>query len=103
MRLIGALGAIVMAGTATATVAQSASQAFECALPYREAMESLASLEVTGQEKSPGSDLLMQRPSETIKFSTDSLSVFGVKPTSVSLVAAEPLPSARNKIYQMNS
>jgi len=100
MRLTGALTAIAVVCTSTAA-AQSANQAFECALPYRATMETLATLTVTGQSSAAGLSILGQGPSETIEFAPGPTRVFGHAPVKLSLITREPARNARTKTYEV--
>lgn len=101
MRLIGVLAATVAAVTGTATAGQSAVDAFECKLPYHEAIQSLTTLEVINQSRSPGLAILNEGPYETVEFAPGSLRVFGDTPRHISLIAREPAANARDKVYKV--
>lgn len=101
MRAFGATAAAVALCTGGAANAQAANQTFECAQPYREAMQSLASLTVTAQTSDPGLPILLKRASQTVEFDPGATLVFGHAPTKLSFTAAEPLPDEEEPVYQM--
>jgi hypothetical protein len=86
MRLI--IGAIAALGMSSAAVAQTAQQAFECDLPYGDAMGSMGSLTVTNQ--SSASESIIAGPKSIVEFDPGALQVFGQAPTKLSLELVEP-------------
>jgi hypothetical protein len=101
MRLIGGFAALAALASSAAANAQAANQAFECGLPYRAAMEAMATLKVTGQSRHDGIAILSQGPYEVVEFAPDTVQVFGQKPATLSLTVEEPLPDDDEKLYSM--
>ncbi|KPL67540.1 hypothetical protein SZ64_05105 [Erythrobacter sp. SG61-1L] len=84
--------------SATSANAQTAGQAFECALPYQATMNAAGKLEVLRQSSSPGMALL-SGPSNTVEFAVGETKVFGAVPTSLTFKLQEPRQNAPRKTY----
>lgn len=84
--LVGGCAAMLLATTAQA---QNAAKAFECNMPYRDAVTSLAGLEVASQTPIDAIPAL-HGAGDLITFKTASASVYGVQPQSLSLRLLSP-------------
>lgn len=87
------LGLIAMSVLVTGATAPTASQAFQCDLPYRASMESLASLKVLKQEAAPSYMALAFGPHTIITLAPGDTRVFSVAPTALKVRLFEPKPS----------
>lgn len=100
MRLIGALAATAMVCTATAARAQ-ASKAFECALPYRATMESVAALTVTAQREDAGLGGLLGK-GVIVDFAPGSTLIYGQVPSALKLTLREPGMLAEEGVHTIS-
>jgi hypothetical protein len=91
MKILSTASAVAALITATAAQAQDAGKAFECNLPYREAMMAMASLDVLSQSQVKGF-IGLNGDGEKIEFAPGDTLVYGVKPKSLNLKVLPPHP-----------
>jgi hypothetical protein len=101
MKRSGFFAALAALGFSTAAEAQDAGAAFGCALPYRDTMMAMGSLEMLGQtELAPFPGL--HGGGQRISFTPGSLSVLGAKPEMLFLEILQPHPTMGPKKYRVS-
>lgn len=98
MRLPGGVAVLVAASMSTSAIAQTATEAFECALPYRAAMEAVAALTVSNQREDNGLGGLLGKGA-IVEFAPGSTLIHGQVPVSLTFTLREPGMLADENIY----
>jgi hypothetical protein len=100
MRIAGGITALAAASMSTSAVAQTAAQAFECALPYRAAMESMKTLTITDQRETLAFFSLVG-PGIAVEFAPESTVIYGQTPTRLVLYMREPAEGVTDGVHDI--